>query len=267
MKKILYDYPFVFIDNKKANKEPIIFVHGFNSGPEIHNIFANKWTDNDYYAIAFPGNSLLEPKNNHEVSVYQFADLLIEFIKKNELKNVIAIGHSMGGGIISLAYSKEPKLFSKLIYVAPMNKSSLKLKNSFRQHYFPKTFEEFKTFIKGLYFDGDAIINSEKFNTIEKKKFNPYLYNNPNILKLGRSLPNIDLMNKIEEGLNKINIPTLLMLGEKDVVIDREECIKYFKENVKNIQIEVFPQTGHMLYFENFILYFKTIKDFINLSN
>ncbi len=36
--------------------------------------------------------------------VYQFAKLVIEFIEKNNLKNVTLIGHSMGGGTISLAY-------------------------------------------------------------------------------------------------------------------------------------------------------------------
>nr|WP_318027963.1 alpha/beta hydrolase [Mycoplasmopsis bovis] len=46
--------------------------------------------------------------------------LVIEFIEKNNLKNVTLIGHSMGGGTISLAYKLRPDLFKKMVYIAPM---------------------------------------------------------------------------------------------------------------------------------------------------
>ncbi|MGZ9756002.1 alpha/beta fold hydrolase [Mycoplasma sp. 394] len=256
-----YDYPYVFKDNNQP-KNPIIFVHGFNSRAEIHNVFMDKWTLSDYYAISFPGNNLLEAKNNDEISVNGFSDLLIKFIKQNNLKDVVLIGHSMGGGTISLAYKKAPELFSKMIYVAPMNKSSLVKKQDYLDTYFPKTFDDYKVFLKALYFDPTNLFENKDFMENERNNFNPWLYNNPTILKLGHSLPDINLMNQIEAGLNKINVPTLLMLGEKDAVIDRENCIKYFKENVKDIQIEVFNKVGHMLYFESFDKYFKIISDF-----
>ncbi|WP_436358798.1 alpha/beta fold hydrolase [Mycoplasma sp. 480] len=261
MKKIKYDYPFVFKDNNQP-KNPVIFVHGFNSNHSRHNVFMDKWTLSDYYAISFPGNDLLEAKNNDEISVYSFANLLIKFIKENNLKDVVLIGHSMGGGIISLAYLQEPSLFSKLIYVAPMNKSSLVKKEDYFNSYFPKTFEEYKTFLKSLYYDPTPLFMNKEFIEKEKNNFDPYLFNNPTIVKLGESLPNINLMNNIEKGLNSIKIPTLLLLGEKDAVIDRENCIKYFYNNVKNIQIEVFEKVGHMIYYENFEKYFNIIKDF-----
>ncbi|MBN3534866.1 alpha/beta fold hydrolase [Mycoplasma procyoni] len=264
MKEIKYDYNFVYKKGLKPELKPIIFVHGFNSSPRTHKIFEDAWNLSDYYAIQFPGNNLVEPKNNEEISVYSFADILIKFIEENNLKDVILVGHSMGGGTISLAYKKRPDLFSKLIYVAPMNKTSLATTEDYFKTYFPKTFAEWKTFMKALYYDPEvSLFNNKELMEQCEKDFDPYLYHNENTLKLGKSLPNMELMNSIEEGLKSINVPTLLVLGEKDAVIDRENCIKYFRENVKNIQIEVFEKTGHLMFNENFQKYFKILKDFI----
>ncbi|UWD34277.1 alpha/beta fold hydrolase [Mesomycoplasma molare] len=260
--RIKYDYPFSYKNNNNS-KYNIIFVHGFNSNHTRHNVFMDKWTYCDYYAISFPGNDLLEPKNSDEVSVESFSKLLINFIKNNNLENVILIGHSMGGGIISLAYKQEPSLFKKMIFVAPMNKSSLIKKDDFFNTYFPKNFEEFKVFLSALYYDSSLLLNNEKWVEKERENFDYFLYNNPTILKLGNSLPNIELMNKIEEGLKSITIPSLLILGEKDAVIDKEKCVQYFQDNVKNIEIEIFSKCGHMIYFENLEKYFEIIEKFI----
>ncbi|TDV24378.1 pimeloyl-ACP methyl ester carboxylesterase [Mycoplasmopsis mustelae] len=261
MKQIKYQYPYVFKDNKQPIN-PIIFIHGFNSNAENHNIFMQNWNLSDYYAISFPGNNLLQPKNSDAVSVESFADLLIKFIQDNNLKDVVVIGHSMGGGIISLAYNKQPSLFAKMIYVTPMNKSSLVKKDEYFDSYFPKTFEEYKKFLQALYYNTNKLFKNKEFMKREEKNFDPYLYNNKTIVNLGKSLPNLSLMNQIEKGLNKITVPVLLLLGERDTVIDRDNCIKYFKENVKNIQIEVFNKVGHMIYYENFDKYLQIITEF-----
>lgn len=262
-KEIEYDYPFIFYDHKKSDKSPIIFAHGVNSSHHRHDIFAKNYHKHDYYGIAFPGNNWIKPKKNHKLSVEQYAELLIEFVEKNKLNKPILLGHSMGGGTIAIAYSKRPDLFSKLIFVAPMNKTSLVKAEDYKKTYFPKTFDEYIDFLKVLYYDIKPMINNKDFLEKEKQDFDPNYYNNPNALEIGYSLPDIKLMNKIEDGLKKINIPTLLILGEKDGVIDRENCIKYFKQLIPHIQIEVIPKTGHVLYYEDFETYLKIVSQFL----
>ncbi|MBU4690878.1 alpha/beta fold hydrolase [Mycoplasma zalophi] len=259
---INYKYPYVFIDNKKP-EQPIIFVHGFNSSCERFNIFAQNWKENDYYAISFPGNNNLKPLDNDEVSVESFSDILIKFIDDNNLKNVILVGHSMGGATISLAYKKRPELFSKMLYIAPMNKTSLAKQKDYLESYFPKTFEQYLDFLQALYYDISKFTNNEEWMNQNKKCFDPNDFNNEIIVKLGYSLPNMQIMNKIEAGLNAINVPTLLVLGEKDGVIDRDTCLKYFQDNVKNIKTTYIPKTGHMMYEENFEEFMKIVAPFL----
>ncbi|WGI36727.1 alpha/beta hydrolase [Mesomycoplasma lagogenitalium] len=258
-----YSYPIIYKKAKNKSANPIIFVHGFNSSPKSHNIFADKWNESDYYAIAFPGNSLLKAKRGDEISVESFARLLANFIKDNNLNDVVLIGHSMGGATIALAYQLIPEAISKMIFVAPMNKSSLAKKDDYFKTYFPKTFEEYKTFLNALYYDTKPLFNNNEFMKKEEEQFDPFLYNNPDILKLGYSLPDINLMNKIEDALKKIEIPSLLLLGEKDAVIDREQCIKYFQKHLKNLKYKIFDKTGHMIYYEKFDQYYKIVSEFI----
>lgn len=263
-KNIKYDYPVIFYNHHKSEKSPIIFAHGVNSSHKRHDIFPKNYHNHDYYGIAFPGNNRVKAVKNHQLSVEQYADLLIDFTIKNNLKKPILIGHSMGGGTIALAFSKRPDLFSKLIFVAPMNKTSLVKEQDYYNTYFPKTFDQYLEFLKVLFYDTKPLIENKTFIEKERKEFDPDYYNNPDALKIGMSLPDMNLMNKIEDGLKKINIPTLLILGEKDGVIDRENCINYFKKLVKNIEINVVPKTGHVIFNEDFDSYLKIVSDFLN---
>ncbi|AIA29790.1 alpha/beta hydrolase [Mycoplasmopsis californica] len=262
MKAIIYDYPYVFKDNHNEESN-VIFVHGFNSSPATFRIFEEYWKKSNYYAIQFPGNNNTNPVNGHEISVYQYAKLLVEFVEKNKLKNVTLIGHSMGGGTISLAYEMKPELFSKMIYIAPMNKSSLSTVDKYFETYFPKTFDQFLKFLEALYYDTTRFTSDSRWMNLTQKNFDANYFNNDNILKLGRSLPNLQLHNDIEKGLQAIKVPTLLILGEKDAVIDRDNCLRYFENNVEDIKTIYIPQTGHMMFEENWKSFISILEPFL----
>ncbi|MBU4690394.1 alpha/beta hydrolase [Mycoplasma sp. ES3157-GEN-MYC] len=259
---IKYDYPYVFKNNEQPHK-PVIFVHGFNSKPATFSIFENYWTKTDYYAIQFPGCNGVKAIKNHELSVNQYAELLIKFMIDNNLKDVTLIGHSMGGGIISLAYKLRPDLIGKMVFVAPMNKTSLKTVDTYNTTYFPKNFEEFLNFLSVLYYDISKFTNDKKWMKLAKENFDPNEHNNADVIKLGNSLPLLELHDEIEDGLKSIKVPSLLILGEKDGVIDRENCLKYFNKNVENIKTVFIPKTGHMMFEENWEEFISILEPFI----
>nr|WP_307908670.1 alpha/beta hydrolase [Mycoplasmopsis bovis] len=58
----------------------------------------------------------------------------------------------------------------------------------------------------------------------------------------------LSLYDEIESSLDSITVPTLLILGEKDGVIDSESCLKYFKEYVKNLESVIVPKSSHIIY-------------------
>lgn len=263
MKEIIYDYPYVFKDNGN-DSENIVFVHGFNSGPHTFSIFEKYWTKCNYYAIQFPGNNGVKAVKGHDLSVPQFAKLLVEFVEKNNLKNVTLIGHSMGGATISLAYKMKPNLFKKMVYIAPMNKTSLSTAPTYEKTYFPKTFDEFIVFLSVLYYDISKFTSNEKWMRLTKATFDADSFNNADVVRLGKSLPVLELHEKIEEGLKSITVPTLLILGEKDGVIDRDNCLKYFNEVVKDVKTIYIPKTGHMMFEENWDEFISILEPFLD---
>lgn len=262
MKKVIYDYEYAFKDNN--NKDgAIIYCHGHNSKPEIFEMFQNYWTKTNYYALQFPGNNLVKPVKDHKLSVYQFAQLLINFIVDNGLKNVTLIGHSMGGGTISLAYKLRPDLIGKLIYIAPINKTTSLSKGKYKRNFEPKTLSEYHDSLRPLYYNFDALIANSEFSEEVKKAFDPERFSNPYIKELTMSM-DASLYDEIESSLDSITVPTLLILGEKDGVIDSESCLEYFKEHVKNLESVIVPKSSHIIYLENWPVFIDAMDKFLN---
>nr|WP_318027696.1 alpha/beta hydrolase [Mycoplasmopsis bovis] len=119
--------------------------------------------------------------------MFCFARLVVEFVEKNNLKNVTLIGHSLGGGTISLAYQMRPDLFKKLVYIAPMNKPALALYDRYKKDYFPQDYEGFLDLMRSLYYDISKFTSDPEWVKEQKENFDPYLYNNPDIVKLGNT--------------------------------------------------------------------------------
>ncbi|MFL1073557.1 alpha/beta fold hydrolase, partial [Mycoplasmopsis synoviae] len=115
---------------------------------------------------------------------------------------------------------------------------------------------------KNLYYD-PSFINDSSWLKEQEKLFNSQDYNNETITKLGKSLPDINLHNDIANAHLEIKVPSLLVLGEKDGVIDRDLYLSYFKKQVKNIKTCWIPKTGHMMFNENFPAFIKIVEDFI----
>jgi len=116
-----------------TNKIKKIPFHDFGGqGPTLHFAYANGYPYKAYkqfitpflknyrviaseYRVMWSDES---PKSVNSWMVY--ADDLIQFMDENNLKNIIGMGHSMGGTISALAAAKRPDLFSKLIVIDPV---------------------------------------------------------------------------------------------------------------------------------------------------
>ncbi|MBY7704632.1 alpha/beta hydrolase [Vibrio harveyi] len=86
---------------------------------------------------------------------------------------------------------------------------------------------------------------------LAKKTFSANDYNNETILNLGKTLVSNQVHDQIEKALTSIQIPCLLVLGEKDGVVDRDKCLEYFETKIKDIKTCYIPKTGHMVFEED----------------
>jgi len=96
---------------------PIILIHGMACSAAVWNEVAHYYKDRyEIHLVTLAGFG-----NKQSVEVPHFLeavkDELINYAKKNKLKNTILMGHSMGGFLSYWAAADEPHLFSKIIAV------------------------------------------------------------------------------------------------------------------------------------------------------
>ena len=187
------------------------------------------------YILDYPffGNS---PTLNKELSIYDYSELIYNFIKDNNIINPIIIAHSFGGRISSILISKYKLKVNKLILidVAGIKRFNIKL--------------FFKTKIYKLLRKLTILLPKNIRFRIRNKLLkifssNDYL-NIPSIMK--KTFQNI-----IKEDLRKyyksINTETLIIWGDNDLDTPLKDGL-YLKRIIKNSEIIIYKNANHFSY-------------------
>ncbi|MCE6056947.1 alpha/beta fold hydrolase [Mycoplasmopsis agalactiae] len=261
--KIVYDYSYYFKDNN--SEQNIIFCHGFNSKHTALELFSSQHQKFNYYALQFPGSNLTKPVKNHKISVIYYAKLLIDFINKNNIKNITLIGKSMGAATAVLAYKTRPELFEKLILITPINKTQLNLDVWKDKKYLSSNFDEYlNNFVPLIYYNWESLQNDSNWVSAAKSKFNTNYYNNEWVKTLDKELTSTKIHNEIEQAYLSVKIPTLIVLADSDKLIDCQTSQIYFDEIISIAKIEVIKDSAHMVYKEKSYLLNSIIEKFIS---
>ncbi len=228
---------FVNIENNKISFQKfgssgtqILIVHGWggssNSMLELGKLLAK---DFRVYLIDLPGfGNSSNPGDNWGVKDY--ADLVMKFTEKLEIKDFFYIGHSFGGGLGIVIASMYKSLLKGLVLLAPAyyrepkeSNSSQKLKEVFPGYskikkylYIPR-----KIYYKIFYPNSDAM-STPKFENVYR-----------NIIK-----------SDLREYVAKIDLPTYMIWGKKDTYTPIEYSY-YLIKNLKNIEYKIFNNFSH----------------------
>jgi pimeloyl-ACP methyl ester carboxylesterase len=269
---IIYPYPvqrqklvnnaidIAFID-EGAGDTTLLFVHGLG-----HSLLG--WAKNvDYLkqyfrciAIDLPGNGL-SATGKYPYSMHFFAEIIQQFIEARQLKNVVLIGHSMGGQICmtySFLYQQHLK---GLVLCAPAG------------------FETFTDWEKSLYrntmYFVDMVSNEE--NSLRKAIQNSFYIMPDNVPSFTQQLVNLMKLQEkghyrymldgcinamldepVFEKLSSITIPVLILFGERDNLIPNKfihpTSTKAVAQNAArqfpNAEVEILSQCGHFIQWE-----------------
>lgn len=231
----------------------LLFIHGFAASIETWKHIRDYFT-RDYKVILIDlkgfGNS--SKPDDYGYSALDQARIIARFIEYLGLNNLILIGHSFGGAISILTYSllKETGVIEKLVLIDPvtylqkLNFSAKLLKAPLLKHLImylvPDRFKASFT----LRF----IFNKRKDSLKEKTaKFAEYLKQPGAYKALLKSaelmVPN--LYNTVTPVLGSIDIPVLIIWGEKDKVLPVELGFRLNKD-IKNSVLEIIPGCGHV---------------------
>jgi pimeloyl-ACP methyl ester carboxylesterase len=236
--------------NQNSKKMPLLFIHGYLVNwtcfeKEI-NFFKKEKHPIIYLDLRGHGLSDIQKDESH-LKINQMIEDISILIKKLNLKNIIIVGHSMGG-IIGLYYSKRfPKIVNKLVMIDSSYKSPDKIKflhNIAEKHLLKKIFK--------MYFKHkDINVNIKKQKKIEydvtkeEKKTNPYIFfiksilrNNPEtVFVLGDELLNTKIKH-----LEKVQCPVLILGHMNDQLFSKEEQLETARK-LKNHIIKFFEGT------------------------
>ncbi|MEO8773371.1 MAG: alpha/beta hydrolase [Gelidibacter sp.] len=245
-----------------TGEKTLLFVHGLSSNSDAwsKNIEVLK---NDYTCIALdlPGyGKSSKPEADYTASY--FAEVVHQFIEKLELKNVVLIGHSMGGQASIKLATTYPDDIQKLILVAPaglerFSEASATLMKSFFTVASVKNTTDAqieKNYALNFYTQPEEVskmINDRK----HIKEASDFEANCEAIVKSVSGMLNDPVYNDLEHILQS----TLVIFGDQDMLIPN----RYFNptltteavgnislEKIKNAKLEFIKDAGHFVQFE-----------------
>lgn len=204
---------------ESGSGSPILFLHGNSSDSstfcKMYEYFQKK---NRVIAVDSRGHGKSD-KGYIPYSIRLLAADMIEFCKEKELKKVTVIGYSDGGNIALVMANKEPEIIDKLVLISP-NSKVRGMKGWFR-------------YSIRFYTIALNIIKFFKFKSKDKTKFE--------VWRMNLMLRDIGVSMK---DLNKINIRTLILGAENDVIYK-----SHFIKINRNIKNSIFKVIGHTTHF------------------
>jgi pimeloyl-ACP methyl ester carboxylesterase len=252
---------------EKGRGMPIVFLHGW-VGCSWH--FSNQidYFSKAYRVFAFDhkGHGKSDRPQDATYTLPEFAEELDEALDKliGDEKFVL-VGHSMGG-FISLIYATTPN-FQKRLKGLVLMSTSPKFKNP--------SFDEFidlikkgemtivdRTLVESIFIP--ACFNGKYIETHSDviREFTEQVMKNSEYVASRTVVYFVDHYD-VEDKLERINVPTLVLAGDEDAMISPEEA-KLMHEKIKNSELKIFsPKIGHMIQFEASEDYNKVVDEFL----
>ncbi len=231
-----------YIELGSAKKSTIVLLHGWGQNIEMMKPLGDFFKRNHRVIIIdLPGHGKShEP--TFDYSIYDFAIVINELLKKLKVTNPILIGHSFGGKI-ALLYSSLFQVNKLVVLGSPYRKSQkqdsvkLKLLKGLKKIPFLQPFEEFAKNRMGSsdYRNASKIMRQTLVNSVS-----------------------FDLSNDVK----KITAPTLIIWGSRDEAVPLKEA-EDLEKLISNAGLVVIENATHYAYLEHLSYVLKVINKLI----
>jgi pimeloyl-ACP methyl ester carboxylesterase len=255
--------PYLSINNFKLYYEiegkgfPLIFLHCWTGN---HNLWKYQvsYFSKKYKCITldFPGHG-----NSDEIEDYTpeiFSNYLYKLIEKLKLKNLVLIGHSLGG-MVSLDFTvKHPEYVTGLV----LTDTSARIREYFLQDI--STFFGIKVGHFAPSFGKRIVIDAIGVHPFCKREIKEFIKDEvvkvPNeiVVKVLKGIRKFNILNK----LKSINVPALIIVGDFDLLTDIRHSFLLYKK-IKNSKLKVIKFSGHMTPLERADEFNKLVENFL----
>jgi pimeloyl-ACP methyl ester carboxylesterase len=243
--QIYYEY----YDHENPDAKVIVLVHGFLSSTiRFRQLLPELTKEYKVISLDLPGFGQSEKSTSFIYKLCNYGQLIINFLDKLNIQDVILIGHSMGGQICMHAAKKAPERIKKLIllgccsYVKRANRSLIACS------YLPLFTWGMRSWIqkKDVKQNLLAVLHDSKLVTQEMiDSYSKPISEAAFINSLIRLLRHREGDMSSEE-LQQIKQPVLMIWGKEDKVIPVKTGYK-LKHDLPNAELIVYEKCGHLL--------------------
>lgn len=243
--QIYYEY----VKNPKAQYTAIL-IHGFlSSSFSFRHLIPLMKEEYEVLSIDFPPFGKSGKTAKFVYSYQNIASTLNKLIETLQLKNVVLIGHSMGGQICLHMIHQKPHLFQKAVLLA----SSGYLKRA-RKILIALSYLPFFHLIVKMHFAKSIVRENIETLVHDRSIINeemiygylqPFIQNDDIFIALTRMIRDRegDLSSRF---IRQIETPCLLLWGKEDPIVPLS-IGKRLQKDLPNSQLVVLPKTGHLL--------------------
>lgn len=235
-------------------KHPIVILHGWGLSARVFEPLAKLLRSRGFrvYVPDFPGfGNAGIPKR--PLFLADYVDFLSKYLQKNNIKEPIIIGHSFGGRVTLKFQERYPDAASALILTGtpgytPVPKKKLMLLIAIAKigklfflipfiNYFQERVRKWYYYVAGArdYSRAEGAMRDTFKNIVREE---------------------------LVTSMREIRVPTLLVWGEKDIIVPIN-IARRMKETIKDAKLIVVPNIGHALPYKNPKEFVRTIYDFL----
>ncbi len=259
--KLKSDTSIAYTDEGSGD-EVLVFIHGLASylpsWQKIIPLLKNRYR---CIAIDLPGYGKSQ-EGAIKASIDYYSDIVSEFIKTLELKNVTLVGHSMGGQISISAVIKYPELIKKLILLAP---AGIEVFEEWERNFIIVTYDDElvcagvdEVIRKNMEFNFYNMPADTRFlidDAISMKQFNNFNHYREVIRNCVRSM----LEQPVSDKLYLLTQPVLIIFGANDYLIpnrylhknmDVKQLTEQAEKKIPHSETKIIPECGHYIQLE-----------------
>ncbi|MGL5640559.1 MAG: alpha/beta fold hydrolase [Mycoplasmoidaceae bacterium] len=223
----------------------IIFIHGLLANKDSNKALKKYCEKNkfNYYSLDLPGHGK-EPLGDIDMNLNAYINYVLNFIKSNKIKKPILIGHSFGGAIVVGLISRMKKEDKYLAVLEdPINPSILQGPDPNK---IDKNIFDVSLFIKKI-----KEMTKYKFENLKK------------MISLLTNVTNEKTLLFLSTCYKSIDIPTLVIFGKNDRLINQEASFKSIKKLNKGIEFCLIEEARHTPHNETPEKYIKSLNEFL----
>ena len=246
------------------NATPILFLHGFGASLQTWDTWAQALSeDHRVISVDLPGFGLTGEDPSGIYTDQRSVEVLEAFLKRLQIPKVVLVGNSMGGKLAWQFAARYPNQVSKLVLISPDGYASPGMEYG-KKPEIPAIAELYRYFFSKEFLAMNLEPAYANPNTLNDALVNRYydLMLAPGVRGALLARMQQTVLQDPVPSLASIQVPTLLIWGEKDAFIPISNSNEYLKvmPNAKRVSL---PNIGHLPQEEQPSIGLQVLKEFL----